>query len=85
MRNRKTKRKLITCQCNQLTRQQFNSREKTKPKRKIQQRNYREIRRIQKIQRNTKVLKVRYESQMSIRHILGLWSKSYTKHVASTL
>ena len=79
MRNRETKRKLITCKSNQLDRQEFLQQKEN------QQRDYREIRRIQKIQRNTKVLKVRYESQMSIRHILGLWSKSYTKHVASTL
>ena len=83
--NREAKRNLITCQCNQLIRQEFYRRKNTKLKRKTQHRDYREIRRIQKIQRNTKVLKVRYESQMSIRHILGLWSKSYTKHVASTL
>ena len=80
MRNRETKRKLITCKSNQLDRQEFTA-TKTKPNREIKEK----YRRIQKIQRNTKVLKVRYESQMSIRHILGLWSKSYTKHVASTL
>ena len=85
MRNRATKRNLITCQCNQLQDRNFTEERKPNLKRKILQRDYREIRRIQKIQRNTKVLKVRYESQMSIRHILGFWSKSYTKHVASTL